>query len=367
MNLVERYLSKALITYTLAVIFVLLIVLGFLEFMMQLGKITEQYTLSKGLLYTLLKLPVYGYEIFPIAILIGALLGLGALANHGELTVLRVTGWSIKRIFLGVMKSVFILWILVTIIGEAIAPKAEAYAKKIRGEALNKDFSIGSKHSLWMKEENRFIFVGKTISATKLLDIKIYFLNNNEITKIIYAKSAEYKNNKWLLSDLITSNFGWQDKQINASKEYKWQALTYQKHAQISQSITMPINPKLLQNLNLETRYMGIVDLHRYISFLTQNDLDAEPYRLEFWRKIASPLVIFGMIALVFPLIFGSQRQVSIGQRVFIGIIIGMGFHLLNQIFGNLSVVYNLSPVMGAFLPSIILIVIALVLMTRLR
>ena len=218
-----------------------------------------------------------------------------------------------------------------------------------------------------MKEENRFIFVGKTISATKLLDIKIYFLNNNEITKIIYAKSAEYKNNKWLLSDLITSNFGWQDKQINASKEYKWQALTYQKHAQISQSITMPINPKLLQNLNLETRYMGIVDLHRYISFLTQNDLDAEPYRLEFWRKIASPLVIFGMIALVFPLIFGSQRQVSIGQRVFIGIIIGMGFHLLNQIFGNLSVVYNLSPVMGAFLPSIILIVIALVLMTRLR
>ena len=111
MNLVERYLSKALITYTLAVIFVLLIVLGFLEFMMQLGKITEQYTLSKGLLYTLLKLPVYGYEIFPIAILIGALLGLGALANHGELTVLRVTGWSIKRIFLGVMKSVFILWI----------------------------------------------------------------------------------------------------------------------------------------------------------------------------------------------------------------------------------------------------------------
>jgi len=367
MNLIERYLGKVLISHVLVVIFVLLIILGFSEFMIQMGKMTDEYTLSKGVLYTLLKLPVFGYEMFPIAVLIGALLGLGGLANHAELTVLRVTGWSIKRIFWGVMKSVFLLWIVVAVIGETFAPKAESYAKKIRGEALNQNFSIGSKSSLWMKEDNRFIHIGQTISATKLLDIQIYSLKNGEIISSLQAESAEFKNEKWQLKNIQSNQLVWETKPLKTAEMESWQALMFQTKNIEKLAVNLPVDPNLLENLNLETRYMGIVDLYQYIQFLEKNELDSESYQLAFWRKIAMPLVIFGMIALVFPLIFGSQRQVSIGQRVFIGIIVGMGFHLLNQIFGNLSVVYNLSPIMGAFLPSIILITTALFLIKKLR
>lgn len=366
MNLIERYLGRVLVSHVLMVVFVLLIILGFSEFMIQIGRETEQYTLAKGLAYTLLKLPVFGYEIFPIAVLIGALLGLGSLANHAELTVLRVTGWSIKRIFWGVMKSVFLLWIAVAIVGENLAPKAESYANKIRGEALNKNFTIGSQSSLWMKEQERYIFIGKTLSATKLLDLHIYSLNNGEIIQYQQAKSATFKDDSWQLSTIKTSQLGWQGRQVKAVEKVDWQALTYQSNVQASMPVQLPINPSLLESLNLETRYMGVVDLYQYINFLEKNELDSEAYQLAFWRKIATPFVIFGMIAIVFPLIFGSQRQVSIGQRVFIGIMIGMGFHLLNQIFGNLSVVYNLSPIVGAFLPSIVLISIGMWLMRRL-
>lgn len=367
MNLIERYLAKTLVAYILMVVFVLLIILGFSEFMIQIGKLTEEYTLSKGLLYTLLKLPVFGYEIFPMAILIGTLLAMGSLANHSELTVLRVTGWSIRRIFWAVMKATFILWIMIALVGETFAPKAETYAKKIRGEALNSNFSIGSKNSLWMKEENRYISVGKMISATKLLDVQIYTLKQGNITHSLHADVAAFENGKWVLKKVTGVELGWKAKHVSGLEEYRWKALTYRQQNQPTQSVSLPIDPSLLENLNLETRYMGIVDLYQYIAFLDENDLDAESYQLAFWRKVAAPLVIFGMVAIVFPLVFGSQRQVSIGQRIFIGIMIGMGFHLLNQIFGNLSVVYNLSPIMGAFLPSIILITIALALMKKLR
>lgn len=367
MNLIERYLGKTLVIHTLIVIFVLLIILGFSEFMIQMGKLTEEYTLTKGILYTLLKLPVFGYEMFPIAILIGALLGLGGLANHSELTILRVTGWSIRRIFWALMKTVFVFWIIVAIIGETFAPKAEGYAKKIRGEALNINFSIDNQQSLWLREENRYIHIGKIISADKLLNISIYNIENNKLNYTIHANSAVFEADQWLLMGVTTSKLGWQEQQIQAFSQHKWQGLTYQVNQQNSQIITLPLDPSMLKNLNLDTRYMGIVDLYNHIIFLEQNDLNADTFRLEFWRKIATPLVIFGMIALVFPLVFGSQRQVNIGQRVFIGIIIGMGFHLLNQIFGNLSLVYNLSPIIGAFLPSLILISIALFLMKRLR
>ncbi|MBD3756085.1 MAG: LPS export ABC transporter permease LptG, partial [Gammaproteobacteria bacterium] len=59
--------------------------------------------------------------------------------------------------------------------------------------------------------------------------------------------------------------------------------------------------------------------------------------------------------------------QVSMGQRVFVGILIGMGFHLLNQMFGNLSIVYHLPAVVGAFLPAVTVIVLAVVWLKRVR
>lgn len=146
-----------------------------------------------------------------------------------------------------------------------------------------------------------------------------------------------------------------------------WKKLQFSQYDEVKGFVNLPISPSLLQTLHVETRYMGITDLFSYISFLEENGLDAEAYKLAFWRKLAMPFVILGMIALVFPLIFGSQRQVSIGQRIFVGIMIGMSFHLLNQIFGNLSVVYQLPAVMGAFLPSLVLVSAAFFLMRRLR
>lgn len=364
MNLIERYLGRVIVGHTLMVTLVLLIILGFSEFMIQLGKVDDVYTISKGALYTLLKLPVFGYEIFPIALLIGALLGLGGLANHSELTILRVTGWPIRRIFFAVMKSAFILWVMVALAGELVAPKAEAYAKKMRGEALNLNFSLGSSGGLWMKDGSRFIHVGRLASDKQLLDVSIYSIENGEIKSRLHAKKADYLGEGWQLFDVEKALIGWQ---ANQALAHEWKSLTYHIELESSVSVSLPLTPSLLDSLNVETRYMGVVDLYHYIDFLQHNDLDSEAYELAFWRKIATPFVILGMIALVFPLIFGSQRQVSMGQRIFVGIMIGMSFHLLNQIFGNLSVVYNLSPVMGAFLPSLVLLSLAFYLFKRLH
>lgn len=373
MNLVERYLGRVLINHTLVVLIVLLIILGFSEFMIQLGKVNEQYTLEKGALYTLLKLPVYGYEIFPVALLIGTLIGLGGLANHAELTILRVTGWSIGRVFLGVMKTVIVFWLAMALIGESIAPEAESYAQKMRSEALNKSFSIGSSDDFWMRDEERYIHVGRVVSDKQFFDVRIYLFKNDKLIQRVHAKKADYIKGHWWLTDVTRTAIGWQDKELTIQlqgsdpEQRQWRELNYQLASLKRMSIDLPVDPELLQSLHVDTRYMGIYDLYNYIQFLKQNDLDAEPYQLAFWRKISMPIVIVGMISLVFPLIFGSQRQVSIGQRVFVGILIGMSFHLLNQIFGNLSVVYHLSPVLGAFLPSVVLLTVALYLFGRLR
>jgi len=380
MNRIERYLGQVVFTHTLLVLLVLLVILGFSEFMIQVGKLTEEYTLAKGALYTLLKLPVYAYEIFPVALLIGTLMGLGALANQSELTVLRVTGWSIGRILWAVLKTAMLMWLVVALLGEFVAPASEAYSKKVRGEALQKGFSIGSGSGFWLKDPERYINVGQVISPVELRNVSIYHQQDGEIQQFLQARKALYEQGQWVLSGIRQQSIAFispdnghsanpqvGNEQSLKPQETKLPLLDWQLTKIKRQNADFPLEPQMLESLSIETRYMSLTDLYGYIGFLKQNELDAEEYQLAFWRKLAMPLVVMGMIAIVFPLIFGSQRQVSMGQRVFVGILIGMGFHLLNQMFGNLSVVYQLPAALGAFLPAVLMLLIATLWLKRVR
>jgi len=368
MNRIERYLGQVVLTHTLLVLFVLLIVLGFFEFMVQLGKLTESYTLAKATLYTLLKLPVYSYEIFPVALLIGSLMGLGGLANQSELTILRVTGWSIGRILIAVLKTTLLLWVVIALIGEFVAPNSEAYAKKLKSEALHDGFSIGSDSGFWLKEPSRFIHVQQVISSTELRDISVYTQDQGELNQYSRAEKALYENGGWRLFNVQQQALLFEKGSELASQlGHKTPPLKWQSSLLPTESLNFPLKPEVLESLNIETRYMSAVDLYRYIEFLQENELDSEQYQLAFWRKLAMPLVVIGMMAIVFPLIFGSSRQVSIGQRIFVGILIGMSFHLLNQMFGNLSVVYHLPALIGAFLPAVLMLIIASYWLKRIR
>ena len=358
MNRIERYLARIVVSYTLLVMLVLLVIFGFFEFMNQVSKLTDSYTLALGAFYTLLKLPVYSYEIFPIVLVIGTLMGLGSLANQSELTVLRVTGWSIKRILWAVLKTALMMWLAIAVIGEWVAPASEAYAKKLRAEALHQGFSVGSKEGLWVKEADRYIHVGRVMTSTELKDITVYELEEGRLTQLSQIKSAIYQDNHWLFKNALQQQLSFNQPKID-SEEALPPLLELKVDHVKSLSTSFPLTPEELRNLDIETRYLSAWDLYQYIQFLEANDLETNAYQLEFWRKISMPLVVIAMIALVFPLIFGSIRQVSMGQRVFFGVLLGVGFHLLNQLVGNITVVYQWPVMLGAFLPAIAVLLVA--------
>jgi len=367
MNRIERYLAQVVVSYTLLVMLVLLVIFGFFEFMNQVAKLTDSYTLAMGAFYTLLKLPVYSYQIFPIVLVIGTLMGLGSLANQSELTVLRVTGWSIKRILWAVLKTAFLMWLVIAVIGELVAPKSEAYAKKIRAEALNQSFSVGSGDGLWVKEADRYIHVGRVISSTDLRNISIYELYQGQLVQLSQVENATYQKEQWIFrqAEKQRLNFTELPSLADGQKVPDLLSIDISKLERLQASF--PLNPEELVNLDIETRYLSAWDLYQYIQFLQSNDLETGSYELEFWRKLSMPIVVLAMISIVFPLIFGSIRQVSMGQRVFLGVLLGMGFHLLNQLVGNLTVVYHLPVILGAFLPAVVVLAIAIIWLQRTR
>lgn len=364
MNRIERYLGWVVVSHSLLVLMVLLTVLILGEFMMQLGDLEQGYTLGKAVTYSLLKIPVFGYQLLPVALLIGTLLGLGGLANHSELTILRVTGWSVGRIFWAVIKTVLVFWLLMALLGEWLGPPSETYANKTKAEALQKNISLGSGTGFWMKDGEQLIFVQRVVSPTEMRGITIYTMQKNQLVGVDQARIARFDGKNWVLQTVNHQQLVLKELEKFGQK-IEWLNWSQTRESELQRKF--PIDSSMIDRLQIETRYLRIDELYNYVQFLSANDLDAAVYELEFWRKVAVPVALLGMIALVFPLIFGSQRQVSMGQRMFIGILIGMGFHLLNQLFGNLSVVYQLPPAFGAFLPSLLLIVIAMVLFSRLR
>lgn len=350
MNRIERYLGSIVFNHFLLVMLVMMVIFAFFEFMNQLGDVNDRYTLGLSSLYTILKLPVYSYEAFPVVLLIGALMGLGALANQSELTVLRVTGWSIKRILFAVIKTALLICLLMLFIGEVIAPQSEAYAKKIKAEAMNKSLSIGSGDGFWIKDEDNFIFVEQVLSNSKLAGIQIYGMQDGKLAEIIQAEEANF-DEAWNFIDI--------DKQelVNSSSPVTEKLLLNIKTSTEAQlKMDFPLLPEDITNLDIESRYLSAWSLYKQIRFMQQHDLDASPYLLSFWRKVSMPLLVVAMIAVVFPLIFGSMRQVGVGQRIFLGVLIGMSFHLINQLAGNLAVVYQLPIALAAFLPAFLLI-----------
>ncbi len=364
MNRIEWYLGRVVISHTLLVLFVLLIVFVFTEFMNQLAHVSDSYTLEMISLFSVLKIPMYTYEVLSIALLIGTLIGLGGMANNAELTVLRVTGWSVGRILLAVMKTTLVFWLAVSLVGEWLVPKTEGYANQIRAEALQRSISLGDGTGFWMKEPERLIHVERVLASDRMHGITIYHQNQEQIVGVTQAKQAQYTDKSWLLTEVGSQSIEFSPYNPSTGQ---WPNITRELDFVEKKRVVFPLDPAMLERLQLDSKYLRIDELYQYIQFLKLNGLESAQFELEFWRKLASPLVVFGMIALVFPLIFGSQRQVSMGQRIFVGTVIGLGFYLVNQLFGNLSVVYQFSPIIGAFIPSMLLMALAVVLFKRLR
>ncbi|MBN2646575.1 MAG: LPS export ABC transporter permease LptG [Thiotrichales bacterium] len=376
MNRIERYLGRTLVSATLLVLMVLVSLLAFFEAIYQFGKLNEGYTFAKATLYVSLKLPGYVYELFPVALLIGTLMGLGALANHAELTILRVTGWSVRRILLAVAKSAFLLWLVVMLIGEFVAPQTESYAQKVRVEALNKSLSLGNAQGFWVKDGNRYINIGQVISAHELHRVTVYQFEQGRLQQVWRSPQVIYQPEQgWSMPQIQRLELNFTPLPTGITEALHAQNLPFLGLSQLqlhpkslqNQPLAMPFTPDDLRKLDIDSRYLSVMDLYAYIRFLQQNELDSRRFELDFWRKLTMPLVAFAMLAIAFPLIFASQRQVSMGQRIFIGILIGLGFQLLNLLIGNLALVYQLPVALGAIAPAALLLAATLGWMQRLR
>lgn len=352
MNVLTRYIVKDVLKGSLIAVLLLLTLFNLFTFSDELDDITGDYGLTEVFYFVALTSPTAFYELMPAAALLGSLFTLGAMGNHHELIAMRAAGLSVFGIIRSVMTAGLILVTLAVLVGEFIAPLAEQKAQLIRATALHKPVVMRTKYGLWLREGKRYINVRKIEDNGNLADISIYDVDEQQqLRHSLHAEQAIFiGNQQWRLQGIQSSSVSTEHMQAQQAEQQIWNS---------------SIAPDLLKIVVVNPDNLALYDLALYIHFLQENHQRSHIFEAAFWGRIVNPLVIFVMLLVSAPFVIGIKRGISAGARILIGVVIGMSFNIIDITTGHLGLIYNLSPVLMAFLPSVTITLIALVILKR--
>jgi len=353
MKILDRYIANHVIWGSLLALFVLVGLFSFIAFVDDLGSVGKgEYTLVGAVEYMLLTLPRRAFFLFPLAALVGTLVGLGVLASNLELSVMRVSGMSSMGIAMAVMKAGLLLAILSMLVGEFLAPVSERLAQQRRSVAVSDQLALNSNYGFWVRDGRSFINIRKVLPENRMGNVYIYeFDAENRLRVVTYAKQANFEGGEWFLHGIEQSEI-LDDRVVKRSlNQAIWRSL---------------FKPDLVNVVAVKPESLSTLGLARYLTYLRENELSTARYELALWNKVAYPMATLVMIFLALPLVLGRLRSVGVGQRLVVGALVGIAFHVINQISGDLGLVYGLSPLISAFLPTLVFLAIGVVMMRRL-
>lgn len=355
MKIIDRYVARTVIQGTLAALLVFAALIFFIGIVRQTGDIgVKGFGLPQAMSYVLLSLPQRLYDLAPSMILLGGLISLGAMASSSELIVMRTSGITVFRIVRSVLQVGLMMAIVVALVGEFVVPYTVSEARNLRAKAMGDQVLFGGQHGLWARDGNYYVNVQRVMPDMGLQGISVYELDQQRnLKRITSAKRASYTNEYWLLKRVRHSEISDQGVTVSSSKYEEWPRL---------------IKTELLDVLRLEPDDMSARDLLEYSDYLEENALDARTYKLAFWVKVFLPVTCLVMLLIAIPLVFNTTaRSGGTGQRIMLGLMLGILFFVFNRAVNNLGIVYSLPPAVSAAMPLVIVTILTSVLIRRIR
>ena len=319
MKTMRRLIYKEVLT---AVAFVTLAFLGlffFFDLVEDLqnvaGRHSPTYQLNHALMYVALLIPIHIYELMPITVLIGCIF----------------------------------------VMGDHIAPWCEREGRLLKSRFEGGVLHIG-QNGAWLKEKQKYsqfaVNVGAISGEGQMSDIRLYEFSPSGrlISHTLAQKGRIADAGGWVLSGVARSEFSptaeaRQSVAQSQMNEMRWPS-------EISQDmVTVAL---------IKPERMGIWDLFHYVRHLENNAQTAQLYEIEFWKKVFYPLSCLVMVVLALPFAYLHMRNVNIATYVFIGVMFGVSFFLLNNMFGHIGNLKQWTPWLAAALPGMLYSLISL-------
>lgn len=334
----DRYIARNVLAAILVVQVVLLgldLVIAFIE---NLNDVAGGYSALDVLLYLGMRLPWRFYQYSPVAVLIGALIGLGSMASSNELTVMRAAGRSLASILWGVMKPIVLIVVAVLLIAEFVSPRSEQFAEAWRLEQQAGEGAVLSLRGGWQREGDSFYRFGAIRADDTVIDLTRYRFDGQRLTEATQAERAVWEDGRWVLEGAEVTRFEEERTQAQRHERLAWQT---------------ELTPAQLNRLLRDVESQSPSELWAYARYLTGQGLSATQPLLYFWQKVLMPLTMASLVLVAASFVFGPLRTVAAGTRVFYGVIVGLSFKYLQDLLAPASTVFGFSPVWAVLAPTL--------------
>ncbi|HEY0748589.1 MAG TPA: LPS export ABC transporter permease LptG [Steroidobacteraceae bacterium] len=355
MNILDRYLYRTVLLYTLMAMAVLLALGALVTFISQQGDIgVGGYNAADAFLFTLLNMPQQAFELLPIGALIGALMGLGQLASGSELVVTRASGVSVWRIAWPVGLAGITLAVIMFGIGEYAAPKMAQFAKREKTTLKLADVSFAGTSSAWVKDGNRILRVQTGEVDRAFGGVSVFELDGPTRLRSIEraARISVADPGRWSLHNVATSRFEKDKVEGETVNEL---------------TLRSTVNPEFLGLAATEPGMLTLHGLASYIDHLRRNNLDARLYEIGYWSRVARLFAVIVVALLALPFVFGPLRTTGAGTRTVIGVLLGVVFFLIERVVENGGQLFNVNPVLAGWLPTAVIGFCTLIAISRTR
>ena len=380
MRLIGGYLIREISLGILAVLFGFLALFAFFDLINELEDIGQAgYRLHHAVLYVLLSLPGHVYELMPVAALIGCIYALSQFAGNSEFTAMRAAGMSRYHALRSIIGIGVVLAILTALAGEWVAPTAEQLAQKLRLNVLGASQGGTFRSGLWIKDSVkdstgkpvrlRFVNIGNLAPDGKMERIEIHeFDPGFRLSSVIKAATGVYQpveeeggnqRSAWKLTGVEQTRF------TVAQGDSGIESLRARMDREAEMIWESDLNPGILAVLTIAPDRMSAWSLWRYTGHLRENGQNADRYELALWKKIVYPVAIIVMLMLALPFAYLQSRAGGIGLKLFLGVMLGVGFYFMNGLFSNLGLLNTWPPWLAVSIPSLVAFALALAMLGR--
>jgi lipopolysaccharide export system permease protein len=350
-----RYILRTIFGYTALVLLVLLALGALFLFINEQDDIgTGTYTATQAMMFVMFNLPNFACQLLPVAALIGSLLALGNLARGSELVVMRASGITTGQFCRWLALAGMILAVLMVSVGEFVAPPLQKYGRQVKVFSKYAEFSFAGNRGTWVRDGDTIISVEQQSAESRFGGVQLFrFDPERRLVSVGRAESASVdRRNNWRLENYAETRFAKESTSVNKAPV---------------EEFSSTLSPDFLGLAVVEPDAMGLRDLLSYVDHLRRNELDPSRFEIAFWSRTARIFALMLVLILALPFALGPMRSAGQGARTVVGILIGAGFVLMSQTLENSGQLLNLSPLLTGWLPTALLALLTMAMLTRVR
>ena len=372
MKVLQRYFATEILKSVLFVLVAFLALFAFFDLINELKSVGRSgYRWQHAFLYVVMNLPRYAYELMPIAVLIGSIYPLARFASNSEFTVMRAATLSTRHACIILAKICVVFVVATLLLGEVITPITAQMAEQMKISAHGGSMGQLFRSGMWSKDQIRetaegdvkgirFMNVGVLKPNGELQNLRIYEMDMEmKLQAMIQAQTAVYLGDQVWRLDGVTETLMGSSSAATRFVHAQFPGSTAVRKSK-TRNMLSDITPNILAVLFVKPDRMSAYDLFLYNRHLEENHQDNTRYRIAFWKKLIYPLSMFVMMAMALPFAYLHFRSGGISVKIFSGIMIGVAFVLINNLFSHIGLLNTWPPFLTAALPSFIFLLCSL-------